>query len=126
MSVDPDLARLLKRLKLGPLLPTLPERLTLARAQQLDYAAFLATSTRKCIERASYVVRCLIATDGCRLVVTTANEGPAYLQRTPLRSCLDQGKLVLSDKRRIEETRAHKEDGNLGFREGAVALFQPD
>ena len=41
MSVDPDLARLLKRLKLGPLLPTLPERLTLARAQQLDYAAFL-------------------------------------------------------------------------------------
>ena len=41
MSVDPDLARLLKRLKLGPLLPTLPERLVLARAQQLDYAAFL-------------------------------------------------------------------------------------
>ena len=30
-----------KRLKLGPLLPTLPERLTLARAQQLDYVAFL-------------------------------------------------------------------------------------
>jgi DNA replication protein DnaC len=41
MSVDPDLARLLKRLKLGRVLPTLPERLTLARAQQLDYAAFL-------------------------------------------------------------------------------------
>ena len=41
MSVDPDLARLLKRLKLGPLLPTLPERLVLARDQQLDYAAFL-------------------------------------------------------------------------------------
>lgn len=41
MSVDPDLARLLKRLKLGQMLPTLPERLVLARAQQLDYAAFL-------------------------------------------------------------------------------------
>lgn len=41
MSVDPDLMRLLKRLKLGLLAPTLPERLTLARAQQLDYAAFL-------------------------------------------------------------------------------------
>ena len=41
MNVDPDLVRLLKRLKLGPLLPTLPERLTLARAQQLDYVAFL-------------------------------------------------------------------------------------
>ena len=39
--IDPDLVRLLKRLKLGPLLPTLPERLTLARAQQLDYVAFL-------------------------------------------------------------------------------------
>jgi DNA replication protein DnaC len=41
VSVDPDLVRLLKRLKLGPVLPTLPERLTLARAQQLDYVAFL-------------------------------------------------------------------------------------
>jgi DNA replication protein DnaC len=41
MAVDADLVRLLKRLKLGPLVPTLPERLALARAQQLDYAAFL-------------------------------------------------------------------------------------
>ncbi len=41
MSVDADLVRLLKRLKLGQLVPTLPERLTLARAQQLDYAQFL-------------------------------------------------------------------------------------
>jgi len=41
MSLDPDLVRLLKRLKLGALAATLPERLTLARAQQLDYAAFL-------------------------------------------------------------------------------------
>src|SRR5256885_3647244 len=35
------LFRSLKRLKLGPLLPTLPERLALARAQQMDYVAFL-------------------------------------------------------------------------------------
>ena len=41
MTVDADLMRLLKRLKLGQLVPTLPERLTLARAQQLDYVAFL-------------------------------------------------------------------------------------
>jgi DNA replication protein DnaC len=40
-TIDADLVRLLKRLKLGPLLPTLPERLALARAQQLDYVAFL-------------------------------------------------------------------------------------
>lgn len=40
-TIDSDLVRLLKRLKLGPLLPTLPERLVLARAQQLDYVAFL-------------------------------------------------------------------------------------
>jgi len=38
---DADLVRLLKRLKLGALAPTLPERLALARAQQLDYVAFL-------------------------------------------------------------------------------------
>src|SRR5439155_24264568 len=41
MTVDPDLVRLLKRLKLGLLVPTLPERLALARAQALDYTAFL-------------------------------------------------------------------------------------
>ncbi len=41
MTVDADLLKLMKRLKLGPLAPTLPERLALARAQQLDYAAFL-------------------------------------------------------------------------------------
>lgn len=41
MSLEPDLVRLLKRLKLGALAPTLPERLALARAQQLDYAALL-------------------------------------------------------------------------------------
>jgi DNA replication protein DnaC len=40
-GIDPDLVRLAKRLKLGPILPTLPERLALARAQQLDYVAFL-------------------------------------------------------------------------------------
>lgn len=41
MSSDPDLTRLLKRLKLGKVAATLPERLTLARSQQLDYASFL-------------------------------------------------------------------------------------
>ena len=41
MTVDADLLKLLKRLKLGALAPTLPERLALARAQQLDHAAFL-------------------------------------------------------------------------------------
>jgi DNA replication protein DnaC len=40
-GLDADLVRLLKRLKLGALAPTLPERLVLARAQQLDYVAFL-------------------------------------------------------------------------------------
>ena len=40
-TLDADLLRLLKRLRLGTLAPTLPERLTLARAQHLDYAAFL-------------------------------------------------------------------------------------
>ncbi len=39
--MNTDLAPLLKRLKLGALLPTLPERLATARREQLDYAAFL-------------------------------------------------------------------------------------
>ena len=41
MSSTHDLAPLLKRLKLGAILNTLPERLALARREQLDYAAFL-------------------------------------------------------------------------------------
>jgi DNA replication protein DnaC len=41
MSLEPDLVALLKRLKLGQMIPTLPDRLALARAQKLDYAAFL-------------------------------------------------------------------------------------
>lgn len=35
MTVDADLLCLMKRLKLGPLAPTLPERLSVDRAQQL-------------------------------------------------------------------------------------------
>lgn len=40
-SPNHDLTKLLKRLKLGKVASTLPERLSLARSQQLDYAAFL-------------------------------------------------------------------------------------
>lgn len=41
MSTTTDLTPLLKRLKLGAMLPTLPERLSLARRDQLDHAIFL-------------------------------------------------------------------------------------
>jgi DNA replication protein DnaC len=41
MNLEADLVALFKRLKLGQVLPTLPERLALARSQKLDYVAFL-------------------------------------------------------------------------------------
>jgi len=41
MSTTTELRPLLKRLKLGQMLNTLPERLALARRDQLDHAAFL-------------------------------------------------------------------------------------
>ncbi len=41
MSTTTELRPLLKRLKLGAIMDTLPERLVLARRDQLDYAAFL-------------------------------------------------------------------------------------
>jgi DNA replication protein DnaC len=41
VSTTVELKPLLKRLKLGAMLNTLPERLALARRDQLDYAAFL-------------------------------------------------------------------------------------
>ena len=36
-----ELTPLLKRLQLGPMMATLPERIALARREQLDYASFL-------------------------------------------------------------------------------------
>jgi DNA replication protein DnaC len=56
MSLDPDLLRLLKRLKLGALAPTLPDRLALARAQQLDYAAFLTLLLADEVQRRDQVM----------------------------------------------------------------------
>ena len=41
MTTANELAPLLKRLKLGSILNTLPERLALARREELDYATFL-------------------------------------------------------------------------------------
>jgi DNA replication protein DnaC len=40
-SIDPELSATLRRLKLGRLLDTLPERLALARSQKLSHAEFL-------------------------------------------------------------------------------------
>lgn len=42
-SISPELRSILRRLKLGPILETLPERLLLARQQQLSIPAFLET-----------------------------------------------------------------------------------
>ena len=41
MTRTTDLTPLLKHLKLGAMLNTLPERIALARREQLDYASFL-------------------------------------------------------------------------------------
>ena len=41
MTMTADLMPLLKRLQLGPMAATLPERIALARREQLDYASFL-------------------------------------------------------------------------------------
>ncbi|HZC30137.1 MAG TPA: ATP-binding protein [Gaiellaceae bacterium] len=42
-AISPELRSVLRRLRLGPILETLPERLTLARQQQLSIPAFLET-----------------------------------------------------------------------------------
>ena len=41
MTKSTELTPLLKRLQLGPMAATLPERIALARREQLDYASFL-------------------------------------------------------------------------------------
>jgi DNA replication protein DnaC len=55
MAIDPDLRRLARRLKLGKILPTLPERVALARAQQLDYVAFLTLLLADEVQRRDHV-----------------------------------------------------------------------
>ncbi len=42
-TISPELRSILRRLKLGPILETLPERLVLARQHELSIAAFLET-----------------------------------------------------------------------------------
>jgi DNA replication protein DnaC len=51
MSNTTDLKPLLKRLQLGAMMDTLPERMTLARRDQLDYASFLQILLADEIER---------------------------------------------------------------------------
>jgi len=51
MNTTTELKPLLKRLKLGAMLDTLPERLALARRDQLDYAAFLQILLTDEVER---------------------------------------------------------------------------
>ena len=51
MSTTTELKPLFKRLKLGTMLDTLPERLALARRDQLDYAAFLQILLTDEVER---------------------------------------------------------------------------
>ena len=41
MSIQPELKTFLKRLRLSPMLATLPDRLAYARNEKLDYAQFL-------------------------------------------------------------------------------------
>ncbi len=49
--MDAELKSLLRRVKLGRLLDTLPERLALARAEQLPYADFLSLLLSDEVER---------------------------------------------------------------------------
>ena len=80
MSVDADLFRLLKRLKLGALAATLPERLVLARAQQLDYAAFLTLLLADEVQRRDAAaldrrLRCTVDSNG-RIAALMLRAGP--------------------------------------------------
>ncbi|VBA62339.1 hypothetical protein [Mycobacterium attenuatum] len=45
--ISADLKRVMRQLKLGPMLDTLPERLVLARQQHLSHAAFLEHGARR-------------------------------------------------------------------------------
>ena len=52
-----ELTPLLKRLQLGPMAATLPERIALARREQLDYASFLETILSDEVNRRAQLMR---------------------------------------------------------------------
>jgi DNA replication protein DnaC len=51
MSIQPELKTVLKRLRLSPMLATLPDRLAYARKEKLDYAQFLELVLSDEVER---------------------------------------------------------------------------
>ena len=55
MTRATNLTPLLKRLQLGPMAAPLPERIALARREQLDYASFLEIILRACLRSLQYV-----------------------------------------------------------------------
>jgi DNA replication protein DnaC len=89
-TIDRDLLRLMKRLKLGPLAPTLPERLALARAQQLDHASFLTLLLADEVQRRDQVgLERRLAQAGFEECVTLAEfdwSVPIQLDRQKLRA----------------------------------------
>ena len=64
LTVTPELKALLRRVKLGRCLDTLPERLTLARQQQLTHHEFLETLLADEVTRRDIQSALLRATDG--------------------------------------------------------------
>jgi DNA replication protein DnaC len=51
MSIQPELKTVLKRLRLSPMLATLPDRLAYARKEKLDYTQFLELVLSDEVER---------------------------------------------------------------------------
>ena len=72
MTRATDLTPLLKRLQLGPMAATLPERIALARREQLDYASFLEIIlsdevNRRADRRIELRLQCAGFEETCRL-----------------------------------------------------------
>lgn len=82
-SIDPELKTLLRRVKLGRCLDTLPERLALARAEQLPHAEFLQLVLADEVDRrdrASAEIRARAAKldPGMRLEAFSADTGARF------------------------------------------------
>jgi len=79
-EISPDLRRVLRRLKLSPVLPTLPERLVLARQRKLPHAEFLELVLSDEVdrrERASAVRRARAAGLDAAMVLEAWDESAA-------------------------------------------------
>lgn len=114
MEITPDLVRRLKRLRLGGLVPTLPDRLTHARQQKLGYGEFLELLLQDEIDRRDsqgLTLRLLTAGfDEAATFEAIVWDSPVSFDRARVRALFTLPLARRAGKRRLLRSRRRRQD----------------